>query len=242
MTAENVEHRALAAIRFLDEETRLPVRAPVRLEGEGVRFVRNFRGLHVITDAPGFEDYAANFDLPLTPPAPATLTLTATDPSHVYLSRRFTVNLPRDPSPGPDEELPEDSVFTPVDVVLYPSAVARPSAGSAVVRLSVQDNAGAPLPGALVELTLETPNIVRRGLCDDRGEALVLIPGIPIADWSNPTASTEFDLTVKAAWSAGAPPPNPDALAASLLPVAGTIQVATGAEIAKTIKLTWIEL
>ncbi|HEY8209536.1 MAG TPA: hypothetical protein VIG99_18735 [Myxococcaceae bacterium] len=240
MTSENVEHRALAAIRFLDEETRLPVRAPLKLSADGVRFVRNLRGLHVITDAPGFADYADHYDLPQTPPPPATFTITATDPSRTYLSRRFTVQLPRDPSPGADEDLPADSVFKPVEVMLYPSAVARATAGSAVVRLSVTDNDGKPLPGALVELTLDTPAVVRRGLSDDRGEALVLVPGIPIADWSNPTATTEFDLTVKAAWTAGAPPPDPDALAAALQTISGTIQVATGTEVARTIKLTWI--
>jgi hypothetical protein len=126
-------------------------------------------------------------------------------------------------------------------VTLYPSAVARASAGSAVVRLSVTDDDDLPLAGALVELTLATPSIVRRGLSDARGEALVLVPGIPIADWTDPSVTTEFDLTVKAAWSPGTAPPNPDALAASLQAVAGPpIQVATGTEVARTIKLTWI--
>jgi hypothetical protein len=106
----------------------------------------------------------------------------------------------------------------------------------------VTDTNGEPLPGALVQLSLAAPAIVRRGLCDARGEALVLVPGIPIADWSDPTASTEFDLTVKAAWTADAPPPDPDALAALLQDANGTIQVAAGAEIFRTISLEWIEL
>ncbi|HYV43402.1 MAG TPA: hypothetical protein VFA20_01015 [Myxococcaceae bacterium] len=241
MTTETLEHRALAAIRFLDEETRQPVRAPLKLSGDGMRFVRNLRGLHVLTDAPGFSDYADSYDLPETPPPTATFTITASDPSHTYLARRFTVQLPRDPTPGADEDLPSDSVFKPVEVLLYPSPVARASAGSAVVRLTVTDNADKPLAGALVELTLETPSIVRRGLSDERGEAQIQLPGIPIADWADPAVTNEFDLSVKAAWAAGTEPPNPDALAASLLPVAGvSIQVTTGAEVARTIKLTWI--
>ena len=67
--------------------------------------------------------------------------------------------------------------------------------------------------------------------------------GAPISTRALPTATTEFDLTVRAAWAAGAPPPDPDALAASLQTVAGPpIQVATGAEVAKVVKLTWITL
>jgi len=242
VTAENVDHRALAAIRFLDEETRLPVRAPLKVEGTGLKFVRNLSGLTVITDAPGFSDYAASFLVPQSVPPPATFTLTAVDPSRTYLSRRFSVELPRDPAPGPDESLPANSVFRPVEVTLYPSSIARPSAGSAVIRLRVTDDNDLPLPGALVELTLDDPAIVRRGLCDHRGEALVLVPGLPIADWTDPAATTEFDLTVKGAWLPGDGPPDPDELVDELQDVAGTIQVATGAEISKTIKLTWIEL
>jgi len=243
VTAENVDHRALGAIRFLDEETRLPVRGALRVEGDGLRFVRNLSGLHVITSAPGFEDYADSFLVPQTVPPATTFHLVASDPSRKYLSRRFSVQLPRDTTPGPDESLPANSVFKPVDVVLYPSAVARATAGSAVVRLSVQDKNGKPLPGALVELSLEAPAITRRGLADDRGEAVVQIPGIPIADWSDPSATTEFDLTVKAAWSAGAPPPDPDALAAALQDVEDTtIQVEAGTQISQAIQLEWIEL
>lgn len=242
MASESLEQRALAAIRFLDEETRLPVKGPVKVEGTGVKLVRNLSGFHVITDAPGFSTYAASFDLPQVPPSPASFTLTATDPSRTYLARRFTVQLPRDPAPGPDESLPANSVFKPVDVVLYPSPVARPSAGSAVVRLRVEDTNGKPLPYALVQLTLATPAIQRRGLCDERGEALVLMPGIPIADWSDPEATTDFDVTVRAAWTADAPPPNPDALAAAMQDVTGTIEVAAGTETTKTIQLGWIEL
>jgi hypothetical protein len=243
MATENVEHRALAAIRFLDEETRLPVQGPVKVEGGGVKLVRNLSGFHVITDAPGFSDYAASFDLPQAPPPVASFTLTVTDPSRTYLARRFTVQLPRDPAPGPDEALPANSVFRPVDVVLFPSPVARASAGSAVVRLRVEDTNGEPLPYALVELTLDTPSIQRRGLCDERGEALVLMPGVPIANWADPEATTEFDVTVKAAWTADAPPPNPDALVAALQNVAGTtIEVAAGTETSKTIQLEWVEL
>ncbi len=241
MIAEHVDHRALAAIRFLDEETHLPVSVPLKVAGGGLKLIRNRRGLYVVLEAPSFEDYAASFLVPGSAPPLRTFTLTAEDPTRTYLSRRFDMKLPRDPTAGPDELLPADSVFRPLDVVLYPSAMARANAGSAIVRLTVQDKHGAPLRNALVELSLSAPALSRGGLSDARGEALVLIPGIPIADWTDPSATTEFDLDVKAAWAAGAGPPDPDQLAASLQAVAGTIAVAAGKEVSKTIELSWVE-
>jgi hypothetical protein len=238
---EHVDHRALAAIRFLDEETHLPVRVPLRVAGGGLKLIRNRRGLYVVLEAPGFEDYAASFLVPDSAPPLTTFTLTAEDPARMYLSRRFDLKLPRDATPGPDESLPASSLFRPQDVVLYASALARANAGSAIVRLTVRDEHGVPLPNALVELSLSTPALSRRGLSDGRGEALVLIPGIPIADWTDPTATTEFDLDVKAAWAPGEGPPDPDRLAASLQAVAGTIAVAAGQEVSRTIELSWVE-
>ncbi|QDE84155.1 hypothetical protein BHS07_22790 [Myxococcus xanthus] len=243
MRLERTESRALAAIRFLDAETQRPLSEPITIEGQGLRFARNVRGLHVVTDAPGFSDYAASFELPDPLPAAAAFTLVASDPTRRYLARSFTLELPRDATAPPTgQPLPPDSVFRPVDVTLYPSPLMRPSARSAVVRLRVVDVHDTPLPGALVSLALADPEITRWGLSNERGDALILVPGIPIADWSNPEAPIHFTFSLAAAWAASTQPPDPDALSLDFHPLSSTLDVAAGEEVTTTIKLDWVEL
>jgi hypothetical protein len=241
MILESIESRALAAIRFIDAETRAPCAEHVVISGEGLRIVRSLSGLHVVMDAPGFSDYAAHFDLPSTPPAPQTFTLVARTPSRRYLPRSFTLQLPRDTS-AQTEPLPPDSVFLPVDVTLYPSQLMSPSARSAVVRIRVEDMNGQALPDALVALSLADPELERWGLSNEKGEALILVPGIPIADWGDLTVPTEFTFSLRAAWAASALPPNPDTLSAAFHPLADTLDIAAGAEVSTTIQLDWVEL
>ncbi|WP_426752919.1 hypothetical protein [Myxococcus sp. Y35] len=242
MILDRTESRALAAIRFLDAETQRPLTEPVTLAGQGLRFARNVRGLHVVTDAPGFSSYAASFELPDPLPDAATFTLVVSDPSRRYLDRSFTLELPRNATPPPTgQPLPPDSVFRPVDVTLYPSPLMRPSARSAVVRLRVVDVNDLPVPGALVSLSLAEPEITRWGLSNERGDALILVPGIPIADWGNPEAPIHFTFNVAAAWAALPQPPDPDALSQDFHPLSSTLDVAAGEEVTTTIKLDWVE-
>lgn len=242
MVQEGLESRALAAIRFFDAETRVPTAEPVVVSGEGLRIIRNVSGLHVIMDAPGFSDYATHFELPVSPPATQTFTLVARVPSRRYLSRSFTLQLPRDTSPGPNDTLPSNSVFRPVDVTLYPSSLMSPSARSAVVRIRVEDKNGKALPDALVALSLAEPSIERWGLSNELGEALILVPGIPIADWGDLSAPTHFTFTLRAAWAASALPPNPDTLSAAFHSLTDTLDIAAGEEVTTTIQLSWVEL
>ena len=242
MIQESIENRALASIRFLDAETRAPTTEPILVSGEGLRIIRNLSGLHVVMDAPGFSSYAAHFDLPDTLSAPRTFTLVAHAPSHRYLARSFTLQLPRNTSPGPEATLPSDSVFRPLDVTLYPSPLMSPSARSAVVRVRVEDKNHKAVPGALVSLSLAVPPIERWGLSNERGEALLLVPGIPIADWGDLTTPTHFSFNFQVAWAASALPPDPDTLSTAFHPVTAPLDIAAGEEVSTTIQLDWVEL
>lgn len=239
---ESIESRALAAIRFLDAQTRHLVTEPVIVAGKGIHVVRNSQGLLVVAGAPGFSAYAEGFEPPEPPPPAAAFTLVASAPSRRYLDRSFTLHLPRNvTAPAGGQPLPPDSVFRPVDVTLYPSPLMRPSIRSAVARIRVEDAHGTPLPGALVSLALTEPAIERWGLSNARGEALILIPGIPIADWSNPSVSIHFTFNMKAAWADSALPPDPDALSAAFQSLDATLDVAAGEEVVSTIRLDWAE-
>ncbi len=92
MRMESVDSRALAALRFLDGETALPLSHPLSLSGAAVRMVRNASGLYALTEAPGFEDYTSRFQAPPQPaPTPVSFPLSVVDPTGRHLPRSFSV-------------------------------------------------------------------------------------------------------------------------------------------------------
>lgn len=185
---ERIESRVLGAVRCTDAVTQSPIASPLVVSGPGLRFTRNLSGLTVITYADGLEAYTSTFDLSSLPPgavvANGALALTAeiADPAGAYLPRRFTLELPRDPSPAvlpPDGRRPPGSLFAPVDVALLPSPSARVPAGCAEVRVLILTPAGAGIRNALARVVATDGGAVLGcGLADGRGEALVAIPGL----------------------------------------------------------------
>lgn len=189
MIREVLDRRVLAALRFVDATVRSQVTGALEIRGDGVRTIRNRSGLHVITEAPGFGAYTAAFrQLPEV--APAQVTLTVRDHTGSYLPRRLAVALPRDPDPAHVEQ--EGSLFRPIDVALYPSPTAAAGAGWAILRLSIK-RAGSDegLPFAYVRVVRSSDDQrIAAGLADERGEALVAVPGVPVTSWStSPTDS-----------------------------------------------------
>jgi hypothetical protein len=110
--------------------------------------------------------------------------LTIVDPAGRYLPRRVTIAVPRDPDP--DHRDQEGSVFRPIDVPLFPSPTRAIGDGWATVRVSVKRaGSDAGLPFAFVRVQRASDNsVLGRGVADERGEALIGIPGIPVTTWS----------------------------------------------------------
>jgi hypothetical protein len=247
MMAESVDSRILAAFRFLDGETTQPITTPLAVSGTGSRLIRNRRGLYVLSEAPGFADYTSRFDKPPSPePAPTTLAFTVVDPSRRHLPRSFSVELPREVPEDPEN--PDDAskvVFLPVDVRMYPSPTARPLPGSATVRLSLKDAGGAPLARAVIRLKVTVPDgptLQALGLSDERGEVLLILPGIPVISWGQEEedALIETKFTATLEWApapivAGLPAPDMPTPTFTLLPQ--TLQVASGLEIHRPITI-----
>jgi len=253
---ERSEARVLGALRCVDPATGTRIDAPltVRVAGAGVR--RNRSGLYVIVSAqaPALAAHVPSFGAPPSTPPLASVALVATisDPAGVYLARRATIALPRDPLSTHTAQ--DNSLFRPIDVPMYPSGVAPRGTNWAVLRVTASEIASQDaLGGALLLVTIDG-TVRARGLTDWRGEALVCVPGLPVTTWSSSASSVvvnEMDAQVTLVFDAatgrrtpaaqvragGAPPAgvpvDPAALEAAqaaLAHAAVTTKLATGRE------------
>ena len=247
MRLEAVESRVLGAVRYLDATTGQPVGRLLEVRGQGVRLVRNLRGLYVLAAAPGLEEHPPSFQQPPLNPAVEglTVTLSVADPAGRFLPRTHTLKLPRGPQ-----------LFEPVDVRLYPAPAASLSPGWAVARVTVTDAGGKPLPGALIRvLRAADSQLLASGLTEWRGaavgEALVPVAGIPITIWGGDAPDEPVVVQkVPAVAQAYADPffdpaagraPDPDRLEAARagLPSASqNIDLASGREVVVTLSVT----
>jgi hypothetical protein len=240
MIPEHVDRRVLGAVRFVDAATGVAIREPLAVTAPGVRWIRNLSGSYVIAEAPGLAAHADAFLAP--PPTPALesveVTLTVRDPGGQYLARRHTVRLPRDPDPR--QAATAGSLFRAMDVALFPAPAARPPIGWAVVRASLAEaGTGRPVAGALVRVVRTSDGRhLASGLSDERGEAVVPVPGIPLTtseEGPGPVVATEVEVTLEVIVDAAAPAvPDPgdlEARRATLRVASSTAMLASGREL-----------
>jgi hypothetical protein len=181
---DRLERRVLGAIRLIDATTGRPLHRPLSVSAEGVRFLVNREQLYVISQAPGLEAHTTAFAAPPDEPAPgsAPIEITIDDPLGEYLPRRATVPLPRSPAPAADEP----DLFAPEAVSMLPSPNAALRQNWSGIRVSLRQADGRPVRGALLNLhrhveDAEDDELVASGLSDERGEALVIVPGLPVS-------------------------------------------------------------
>lgn len=225
MVIDRIEQRVLGALRIVDSVTGQPVKQMVLVGSEQAELVRNRNGLYVITNATDFEEYIGSFDTPSSgsTPAPQIVHFHISDPLSHYLPRIVELSLPR----NPDSEMSgsNESVFTPVDVALYPSSTAPIWHNWSTVRVSVaRESDNSPIPGALLRVVDAADNdLLASGISDTRGEALVIVSGVPITKFADELSEGEDDvppvvvhsLPVRLELSLGASTPwpvNPDLL------------------------------
>lgn len=184
---EHVDRRVLGAIRWVDAVTHAVIAQPLRVEATTASLTRNLQGLTVITAAAGLEKYAGTFDLDTLPQADVkadesvTVEGRVTDPTGMFLPRAFTLELPRPAAPG--QPHPTNSIFEPMNLQLLPAPQAKVMAGWAQVRVSVSRKPDAtPFPQVLVRVVSASDHgrVLGRGMSDARGEALVIVPGLPL--------------------------------------------------------------
>jgi len=191
---DRLERRVLGAIRLIDATTGRPVQRPLSVSAEGVRFLANREQLYVISRAPDLGAHTVAFAAPPDAPPPGSrpIEITIDDPLGEYLPRRATIPLPRSPAPGADEP----DLFTPEAVRVLPSPNAALRQNWSGVRLSLRLPDGGPVRGALINLRrpaaeAEEDELVASGLSDERGEALVILPGLPVSRSAGPAEPGE---------------------------------------------------
>lgn len=201
MVKERFDRRYFGAVLFVDSVTKNSVRQSFNIHAKGMRFMINRSYLHVICDVDGLEDHTHSFDSP--PAQPFLLSkifdVTITDPLQKYLPRIKRIELPRNPHPNSD-----DSIFKPIKVSMFCAPSGNLNPNWSVVRASVSvlgangDDPEQPLKGSLLRIIREEDGkLIASGLSDDRGEALIIVPGIPfhnfVTDTEEPDDDNEFD-------------------------------------------------
>ena len=215
--ADVLDRRALGAIRLVDGATGAPLDGGFRVRGERARFVRNRRGLYVVVEAAGLEALSASFRVPSSPPPPASVSiaLTVTDASGRFLPRRATLVLPRDADPANRDSA--GSLFRAVRLRLFAGRTRAVSTNASALRVTVTDGA-ARVRGAYLRLRRQgTDETLGAGITDGDGEGLVLLPRLPLLDFSDalagPVRTAEVAATLEVStvpdhgW-----PPDPDLL------------------------------
>jgi hypothetical protein len=182
LSYEFLDERVLGAFGFVDPLGR-GVLTPVGVGvvEAGVVLFRKRPGEYVVMAAPKLGGHVAAFEAPPAAPAigkaPITLDIRPADPA--LGARRYTLALPRDPDPAKSGTA--DSLFQPAAIPLLASPAGGLVGLAAAVRVTVtRTDDGRLIEGALVRVR-PTGKPEAWGLTDAAGEALVLVPGIPLA-------------------------------------------------------------
>jgi hypothetical protein len=240
--SESVSHRVLGAVRLVDAATGAQANDSFRVSAPGLKFARNRIGYYVIYSAERpatLRAHADAFEQPPATPALGSETFAGeiVPGGRLYLPRVFELALPRDPNPANSSQ--ENSLFRAVDVRLYPSATASVDPGWAVIRATVRGTQigqpPRPLGGTLIRVLDAANNPIARGVTDWRGriagEALVVVPGIPITissggNGGGPVLTHEIDVTLQVIFDPDAEGlPDPDHLEENL----GSLRTSTQA-------------
>ena len=185
---EVIESRVLGAFRLIENPTQAVVKRPLNVSAANSAFIRNRSYHYVISNAAGLTHHTEAFSEPpeLPPLETVDIDINVHDPMHRYLPRITTVSLPRDPDP--EHAGQANSLFRAIPVQMYaaPTFSMHPNWSGIRTSLSIAGSPDEPVPGALLRVIRSSDDVVlARGYSDPRGEALVIIPGIPITNFSS---------------------------------------------------------
>ncbi len=224
--SESIDRRCLGALKCVDRATGFHLSQHMQFEAEELSFLRNRSNLYVIKKATGLEQYVNAFEQAPTTIPTGTLSfdVEVNDPKREYLPRTVAIDLPRDANPANLDN--DNSLFKAVEVQLYAAPNAKIMANWSIVRVSVmRANAtlgNQPVAAALLRVIRESDDeILSSGLSDQRGEALVIVPGIPITQFA------DDDDDGPGGGTGGGGPPAPAPVVISEIPARLEVSVAS---------------
>ncbi|NDY71143.1 hypothetical protein [Desulfobacter hydrogenophilus] len=189
---ETIDRRALGALRLVDNATKTPVGRAMTVFADGLKFFPNRSHLYVISHARGLESHLTAFESPPDASNPnepdigsQKFNVTIRDPLGKYLTRSLQLSLPL----NPDRE-EDDHIFKPIQVPLFSSPTCDLNPNWSIIRASVFDLADinienpTPVQGALLRISNASDEIIAGGMSDKRGEAVIIVPGIPVSDFA----------------------------------------------------------
>jgi hypothetical protein len=200
--ADFVERRYFGALKCIDKATGFHLNRSMQLSSDDLLFVRNRSNFYVIKQATSLSQYSEAFETAPAEPATASLSFNVEvkDPLGQYLPRMLEVALPRDADPANAGD--PASLFQAIDVELYAAPNADIMANWSTVRVSIQqadpELGQVPVVGGLLRVIRNSDDeVLSSGLSDQRGEALVIVPGIPITQFADDLdEEEEFDPDV----------------------------------------------
>jgi len=250
---DRIDRRVLGAIRLVDRATRNIILRPITVKAQTATLIRNRSSLYVITEVDGLDDHSCQFlEQPNSPlPGSVSVELEVSDPLNRYLPRTVSVTLPRVADSTDLDN--SDSLFQPMDVMLYASSNAKVLNNWSTVRASVTRNdvsvGVVPVRGCLLRVVRDSDNaVLASGFSDERGEVLIIVPGVPITQFADddgddsPVTVSELEIRLEVSHGESAQwPVNPDLLESTH--VAGLLQtklfsLKTGRMEKTTIELT----
>lgn len=195
---EHVDSRVLGAFRLIDNPTQAVIKRQLDVSATHTSFIRNRSYHYVISNTAELEHHTQTFaEAPTSPPlGDVEITINVEDPLLRYLPRLKTISLPRDPHPGHADQ--DESLFKAVPVEMYAAPTFRlhPNWSGIRASISLQGSPDVPVPGALLRIIRTSDDVVLdKGYSDRRGEALIIIPGIPITNFATSDDEDDFDAS-----------------------------------------------
>ncbi len=184
--AEQIDRRVIGALKCIDRATGYILTRHLNVISADADFIRNRSNLYVIKLVTGLQEYTDSFSRVPSLPAVGSISVAVQveDPMNQYLPRTLEIKVPMDPEPAN-----ENSLFKPIEVSLYAAPNAGLLSNWSTVRVSVLRNDNVlgkiAVKGSLLRIIRSSDNeVLSSGLSDDRGEALIIIPGVPITQFS----------------------------------------------------------
>ncbi len=194
---EVIESRVLGAFRCIENPTQAVIKRPLDVSAANSSFIRNCSYHYVITNTAGLRRHTEAFVEPpeLPPLETIDIDIDVHDPQHRYLPRITTVSLPRDPDPEHTGQA--NSLFRAIPVQMYaaPTFPMHPNWSGIRASLTIAGSPEEPVRGALLRVIRSSDDsVLARGYSDPRGEVLVIIPGLPITNFSS-SDDEDFDAS-----------------------------------------------